>query len=310
MTDADARNLVLAGHAGTMIHRYLVAALGGDWSTAALVAQIVYWHGRRADGRPRLSVEHDGHLWLARRHDQWADELMISADQAKRYAAKARDAGLIIVEYRLFGGMRTAHYRPNWTALQEAMRAPTGECKSAPTGQGNSAPTNTETTTEREEGIFLTEDSGTHELQASPTEPLTLVVPSAKPSGAFTSAVRPALVDILAGGEESLALNGRTGRDAAWVGRCLGMLGRWTNTDADAAIAWLGWWRRSEQWRFRGASPHRWPAAMAAARDAYNDRPAANGQRGPIDLNRRVDFDRPLGGSAGRSRGPIDLDRR
>lgn len=144
--DAD-RALVQAAHDGTFIPLYLTRACKGDWSLAAFVGQILYWHRPRKDGTPRLSVTHGGHLWLARKHDDWQAELLISPSQAKRLAVKARTAGLVIVSHHLFAGERTAHYRPNFAALKRAMLAPTDECESAPTEQCESVPTITKTTT-------------------------------------------------------------------------------------------------------------------------------------------------------------------
>jgi len=144
--------------------------------------------------------------------------------------------------------------------------------------------------------------------QPEPSAPQALVDVPAKakpPRGAFTAKVKPRLVATLTAGVVDLAVDSRTGKDRSWVGQCLGALGRWTHNDADAALGWLDWWRCSEHWRFRGNDPAKWPAAMAAARDAYNDRPAAHRSHGPVNLDRRVGD-----GAASQPRGPINLDRR
>ena len=92
---------------------------GGNIYDGLLFAQIMYWHGKTKDGKPRLQKRLNGHLWLAKQYDQWWDECRIKANTARNCIARMEKRGLIIKEVHRFNGLATVHIRVDWERFAE-----------------------------------------------------------------------------------------------------------------------------------------------------------------------------------------------
>ena len=97
----------------------------GDYASAALLAQCMYW-GDRTD-------DLDG--WFYKTYDEWRDELELSPDQVRR-CIKTCDG---MIEVKLKGIPATNHYRPNKERIAEALeqlanekQKPTARCGETP----------------------------------------------------------------------------------------------------------------------------------------------------------------------------------
>lgn len=98
---------------------YIDAA--GDLNAGILLGQIVYWNTPDRYGRPKLSIRHDGKLWLAKARDEWHQEIRLSAKQYDRAIRILERLGLVKVEIRHFNGVKTPHIWLNQKRLGEAV---------------------------------------------------------------------------------------------------------------------------------------------------------------------------------------------
>ncbi|MEO2090312.1 MAG: hypothetical protein ABGY75_12545, partial [Gemmataceae bacterium] len=85
--------------------------MAGDLVAGIVLSQIVYWHLPSRDGRTRLRVKRDGHLWLAKGRADWWDECRVSPKQADRALALLAERGLVEVRLFRFAGAPTKHVR-------------------------------------------------------------------------------------------------------------------------------------------------------------------------------------------------------
>ena len=148
--------------------------MAGDLVAGVMLSQIVYWHlPNRETGGPRMKVERDGHLWVAKTREDWWDECRIKPRQADRALKILEDAGLVVCEIYQFASFPTKHVRIH---KAEFMRAFQATLKSNPkpkvrsNGSGNSISRNgendvtdsgkpyTETTTETTAEITVVEE--------------------------------------------------------------------------------------------------------------------------------------------------------
>src|SRR5690242_19944271 len=83
-----------AEHNGVFVPRAVMWICNGNASEAYLLGQIMYWSDINvSEGKPRLSHMLDGHLWIVKTYDEWADELCFTSwttvrDAMKRLADK------------------------------------------------------------------------------------------------------------------------------------------------------------------------------------------------------------------------------
>lgn len=85
--------------------------MAGDLAAGIVLSQIVYWHLPSRDGRTRLRVKRDGHLWLAKGRADWWAECRVSPKQADRALAVLEQRGSIEVRLVRFAGAPTKHVR-------------------------------------------------------------------------------------------------------------------------------------------------------------------------------------------------------
>lgn len=105
---------------GGFFVRKLYVKMAGDLVAGIMLSQIAYWHSAGPDGKPRLRVQRDGHLWLVKARTDWQDELCLSAKQADRGLRVLRERGLIETMVARFGGDPTTHIRIVWPRFLDA----------------------------------------------------------------------------------------------------------------------------------------------------------------------------------------------
>ena len=95
----------------------------GNLYDGVLFSQIMYWHEPKRGGGSRLRVEKDGHLWLAKRYEDWEEECRINAATARKCIARLVKRGLLIKKNYHFGGKPMVHLRINETGFENAVKA-------------------------------------------------------------------------------------------------------------------------------------------------------------------------------------------
>lgn len=97
----------------------------GDVLAGLLLSQIVYWYLPDKDGKTRLTVSHPSprdrgkpdapqYLWLAKRRDEWWEEIRLTERQVDRAVKILVDRGLIETARFKFNGAPTLHIRLLW----------------------------------------------------------------------------------------------------------------------------------------------------------------------------------------------------
>ena len=89
----------------------------GDLMAGVLLSQIVFWHLPDKQGQSKLSVERDGHRWLAKAREDWWDECRIAPRQMDRLLPLLEGKGLVETRTWKFSGSPTTHIRLVWSAL-------------------------------------------------------------------------------------------------------------------------------------------------------------------------------------------------
>lgn len=112
-----------AGRDIVTVRRAYVRMCNGNLYDSLILSQIMYWHGNSAEtGQPRLRIERDGHLWLAKRYEDWQDECEINEHTARKGINRLKDTGLIETAVWDFSGKPTVHIRINWDAFEQQIR--------------------------------------------------------------------------------------------------------------------------------------------------------------------------------------------
>lgn len=69
--------------------------MADDLIAGLMLSQIVFWHLPNKDGNTKLRVQKDGKQWLAKKYDDWYDEIRTSFEQARRAIRSLENLGLI-----------------------------------------------------------------------------------------------------------------------------------------------------------------------------------------------------------------------
>jgi hypothetical protein len=86
----------------------------GDLIAGLMLSQIVYWHlPSKHNGKSKLRIVRDGKMWLAKRREDWWDEIRISPAQADRALKILEECGLVETALFRFGGSPTKHIHLN-----------------------------------------------------------------------------------------------------------------------------------------------------------------------------------------------------
>jgi len=105
------------------VKRIYIDICGGNLIDAVIFSQIMYWHEPKPNGQPRLTIKRDGHLWLAKRYEDWWDDCRVPVRAARDSLARLIAVGLIIKKRWHFDGRPTLHLRVNPTRFKALMVA-------------------------------------------------------------------------------------------------------------------------------------------------------------------------------------------
>lgn len=97
--------------------------MANDLVAGILLGQILYWFTPKKDGSLRVSIKHDGKLWLAKKREDWWNEVRITIKQFDRACQILEDKGLIETDIFRFAGSPTKHIRPNETKILQGVKS-------------------------------------------------------------------------------------------------------------------------------------------------------------------------------------------
>lgn len=84
----------------------------GDLIAGTLLSQILYWFKPSADGSIKVRIRKEGHLWLAKRREDWWSEIRITPKQYDRAIRILQDKGFVVSHIYKFDGAPVVHIRP------------------------------------------------------------------------------------------------------------------------------------------------------------------------------------------------------
>lgn len=109
-------------HDAIKVKRVYIDLNDGYLSDGVLFSQIMYWHSpNRETGKPRLRIQREGHLWLAKTYDDWWDECRINASTARKCIERIIKRGLLIKHVWMFDGKPTVHLRVDVDQFEHQM---------------------------------------------------------------------------------------------------------------------------------------------------------------------------------------------
>lgn len=95
----------------------------GNLYDGVIFSQIMYWHGSsRENGKPRMTIEREGNLWLAKGYGDWFVECRIGEATARQCISRIEKRGLIIKKLWKFNNTPTIHIRIDWDSLEEQLK--------------------------------------------------------------------------------------------------------------------------------------------------------------------------------------------
>lgn len=95
----------------------------GNLYDGVIFSQIMYWHGASKEtGKPRMTIEKEGHLWLAKGYGDWFVECRIGEATARQCISRIEKRGLIIKKLWKFDKTPTIHIRIDWDCLEEQLK--------------------------------------------------------------------------------------------------------------------------------------------------------------------------------------------
>lgn len=94
-----------------------------DLVAGILLSQLIYYHlPSKETRRPhKLTVERDGHWWLAKTRDEWWDECRLTPKQVDRAAALLEARGVVETRNYRLDNKKTKHFRVCWNVFLEEL---------------------------------------------------------------------------------------------------------------------------------------------------------------------------------------------
>ena len=100
----------------THIH-HMYIDITGDFIAGALLSQILYWFTEDKYGKSKLRIFKDGHYWIAKRRDEWYNEIRITKHQYDVAIKFLKKNDYVILEKYKFNSLPTVHIRPNYEKI-------------------------------------------------------------------------------------------------------------------------------------------------------------------------------------------------
>lgn len=103
------------------LHAYIDIA--GDLTAGVLLSQIMYWFDKDSKNEcVRTKIKKKGYFWIARRRDEWANEIRVAPKQYDSAMKKLKARNLVVVEKFKINGAPTTHIRPNDEVINVAIK--------------------------------------------------------------------------------------------------------------------------------------------------------------------------------------------
>lgn len=104
------------------VKRVYIDICDGNLYDGLMLSQIIYWHGKNKEtGKPRLKIEKNGHLWLAKSYEDWWNECRVTERTARSCITRLEELGVIKAEIWKFAGSPTKHIRMEWDRFVELL---------------------------------------------------------------------------------------------------------------------------------------------------------------------------------------------
>ena len=100
----------------THIH-HMYIDITGDFIAGALLSQILYWFTEDKYGKSKLRIFKDGYYWIAKRRDEWYNEIRITKHQYDVAIKFLEKNDYVILEKYKFNSLPTVHIRPNYEKI-------------------------------------------------------------------------------------------------------------------------------------------------------------------------------------------------
>ena len=120
--EIDAKVEYLFAHSfNHTLHAYI--DITGDLIAGTLLSQIMYWFSENKNNDIRANIYKDGHYWIAKRREDWMQEIRISKKQYDCAIKKLTDEGIGLVEVKKyhFNGVPMTHIRPITENINKAV---------------------------------------------------------------------------------------------------------------------------------------------------------------------------------------------
>lgn len=91
--------------------------IAGDLIAGLVLSQIIYWHLPGPNGITKLSVSHDGELWIAKKREDWWDEVRVGPRQMDRAIDILKEKELVVTGLFKFNNTPILHVRINWDSF-------------------------------------------------------------------------------------------------------------------------------------------------------------------------------------------------
>jgi hypothetical protein len=95
--------------------------VASDLEAGILLSQIIYWHLPDKEGEQKLTVQRNGHWWLAKAREDWWNECRLTPKQFDRAIRHLEAKHLVVAQVYKWRSANTKHIRVDWAGLLQAL---------------------------------------------------------------------------------------------------------------------------------------------------------------------------------------------
>ena len=95
--------------------------IASDLEAGILLSQIIYWHLPDKEGEQKLTIQRDGHWWLAKAREDWWNECRLTPKQFDRAIRHLEAKHLVVAQVYKWRIANTKHIRVDWAGLLQAL---------------------------------------------------------------------------------------------------------------------------------------------------------------------------------------------